>query len=30
MTPQELYKISEFQDAVNKQKASEQALEFRE
>ena len=29
MTPQELYKISEFQDAVNKQKASEQALEFR-
>ena len=29
MTPQELYKISEFQDAVNKQKAVEQALEFR-
>ena len=29
MTPQELYKISEFQDAVNKQKAAEQALEFR-
>lgn len=29
MTPQELYKISEFQDAVNKQKASEQAMEFR-
>ena len=29
MTPQELYKIAEFQDAVNKQKASEQALEFR-
>ena len=29
MTPQELYKISEFQDVVNKQKASEQALEFR-
>ena len=29
MTPQELYKISEFQDAVNNQKAVEQALEFR-